>query len=215
MTIQSGIPVARIELLDALQVRALNAYSKLALPEKPTAVARIPRLRSRRRRTGGAVRRDRAGIRRRPVRVGDQGRGSHAAVAGAARRLLGAMRAAPRLRGAGDATSACRSRGWPNVSPKPSAISRRASWSARSSATSATAISTSALLVDLDDNERSRARRVVPRTAGRARAGDGRHLHRRARRRPGQDEISEGRARRGGARQPCARSNTRSIRSTS
>ncbi len=35
LTIQSGIPVARIELLDALQVRACNSYSKLALPEMP------------------------------------------------------------------------------------------------------------------------------------------------------------------------------------
>ena len=34
-TIQSGIPVARIELLDALQVQACNAYSKLSLPERP------------------------------------------------------------------------------------------------------------------------------------------------------------------------------------
>jgi D-lactate dehydrogenase (cytochrome) len=35
MTIQSGIPVARIELLDALQVRAINLHSKLSLPETP------------------------------------------------------------------------------------------------------------------------------------------------------------------------------------
>src|SRR5262252_245405 len=35
LTIQSGIPVARIELLDALQVKACNAYSRLALPETP------------------------------------------------------------------------------------------------------------------------------------------------------------------------------------
>ncbi|MFL4972576.1 MAG: FAD-linked oxidase C-terminal domain-containing protein, partial [Microvirga sp.] len=34
-TIQSGIPVARIELLDALQVRAVNLYSKLSLRETP------------------------------------------------------------------------------------------------------------------------------------------------------------------------------------
>src|SRR6266567_3803314 len=34
-TIQSGIPIARIELLDALQVRAVNLYSKLSLRETP------------------------------------------------------------------------------------------------------------------------------------------------------------------------------------
>lgn len=36
MTIQSGIPVSRIELLDPLQIRACNQYSKLTMPEKPT-----------------------------------------------------------------------------------------------------------------------------------------------------------------------------------
>ena len=35
-TIQSGIPVARIELLDELQVKECNAYSKLSLQETPT-----------------------------------------------------------------------------------------------------------------------------------------------------------------------------------
>ena len=35
LTIQSGVPVARIELLDALQVKACNMHSRLGLPEVP------------------------------------------------------------------------------------------------------------------------------------------------------------------------------------
>lgn len=35
MTIQMGIPVARIELMNEVQVRACNAYSNLSFPEKP------------------------------------------------------------------------------------------------------------------------------------------------------------------------------------
>lgn len=34
-TIQTGIPIARIEILDEVQVRACNLYSKLTLPETP------------------------------------------------------------------------------------------------------------------------------------------------------------------------------------
>ena len=33
--IQSGIPMARVELLDEMQVRVCNAYSKLGMPEQP------------------------------------------------------------------------------------------------------------------------------------------------------------------------------------
>lgn len=36
MTIQMGVPVARIELLDAVQMRACNLYSGLAYEERPT-----------------------------------------------------------------------------------------------------------------------------------------------------------------------------------
>ncbi len=36
LTIQSGIPVARIELLDAVQMEAINRYSKLDYPVQPT-----------------------------------------------------------------------------------------------------------------------------------------------------------------------------------
>lgn len=35
MTIQTGLPIARIELLDEVEVQAVNAYSKLTLPETP------------------------------------------------------------------------------------------------------------------------------------------------------------------------------------
>jgi D-lactate dehydrogenase (cytochrome) len=36
LAIQTGIPLARIELLDALMVKATNLYAKLSLPESPT-----------------------------------------------------------------------------------------------------------------------------------------------------------------------------------
>jgi len=35
-TIQLGVPVARIEFLDELEMRAVNAFSKLSYPEQPT-----------------------------------------------------------------------------------------------------------------------------------------------------------------------------------
>ncbi|OCS44604.1 FAD-binding oxidoreductase [Ralstonia pickettii] len=35
-TIQMGVPIARVEFVDALAIRAINLYDKLALPEMPT-----------------------------------------------------------------------------------------------------------------------------------------------------------------------------------
>ncbi|MEL6280991.1 MAG: FAD-linked oxidase C-terminal domain-containing protein, partial [Pseudomonadota bacterium] len=35
LTIQSGLPVARIELLDEFQIKGMNLYSDMGLPEKP------------------------------------------------------------------------------------------------------------------------------------------------------------------------------------
>ena len=99
MTIQSGIPVARIELLDELQVKACNAYSKLTLPERPMLFVEFHGTER-----GTAEQSERFGeiaarIRRRAVRMGDQGGRPHAAVAGAPRRLLGGARPAARRQG--------------------------------------------------------------------------------------------------------------------
>lgn len=38
LAIQTGLPLARVELLDALQVKACNAYSRLTLPETPMLI---------------------------------------------------------------------------------------------------------------------------------------------------------------------------------
>ena len=95
-TIQSGLPVARIELLDALQVKACNAYSKLALPETPMLFVEFhgseESVAEQARRFGEIA----SGPRRRPVRLGEPSRGAQQAVAGAPRRLLGGDGAAAR-----------------------------------------------------------------------------------------------------------------------
>ena len=140
-TIQSGLPIARIELLDALSVRAFNAYAKLDLPEAADAAGRVPRHRGERRRAGAPLRRDRRRQRRRKFHLGDEARGAHQTLAGAPRRVLGADDACGPARGPSPPTPACRSRASPTASRRRSPTSRRAASSRRSSAMSATAIS--------------------------------------------------------------------------
>ena len=75
-----------------------------------------------------ALRRDRGGVRRRSVRMDHQGRRS---APGSGRRATTRRMSTFALRPGAQhdrrPTSACRSRGWPNASPRPSATSPRAS----------------------------------------------------------------------------------------
>ena len=99
LTIQSGIPVARIELLDALQVRASNLYSKLSLPEVPMLFVEFhgteASVAEQSQRFGEIAQELGGGPFDWAVRAEDR----IAAVAGAARRLLGGAAAAARRTG--------------------------------------------------------------------------------------------------------------------
>ena len=107
--IQSGAPLARIEFLDEVQVRACNAYSKLSLPEQPTLFIEFHGTAGERRRAVRARGGDRALARRHRTSIGR--RTSSAAASSGAR---GTLRTSPRwacapAANASSPTSACRS----------------------------------------------------------------------------------------------------------
>ena len=198
-TIQTGIPVARIELLDELQVKACNAYSKLTLPETPMLFLEFhgteASVAEQSERFGEIAREHGGG----PFEWATKAGGSHPAVAGAPRRLLGGTRLRPGAQAI--ATDVC------------VPISRLAACLTATQADIAASRLVApilghvgdgnfhlSLLVDMDDRDEVARAEGLCRAPGRARARHGGHLHGRARRRPGQDEISGRRARRARAR---------------
>ena len=84
-----GIPVARIELLDDVQMEACIRYSKLeGLAAKPTLLFEFHGSEAGVAEQVAQMQAITAGIRRQRVRVGDEARGPHAALEGAACRVL-------------------------------------------------------------------------------------------------------------------------------
>ena len=122
LAIQTGIPVARIELLNAEQVARLQFLFETVAAGDPAVAAGISRQRERRRRAVEEFRRDRQGMRRRRFHLDHAARGPHQTVAGAARRLLGGESACVPAPAWWRPTSACRSRGLPIASPRPKPI---------------------------------------------------------------------------------------------
>ena len=88
-TIQLGVPVARIELLDDVHMDAINRYSNTSLSGRADAAVRVPwRQRRARREPGGDGPGARRRTRRARVRVGHPPRGTRAAVGRAPQRAL-------------------------------------------------------------------------------------------------------------------------------
>ena len=141
VTIQSGVPVARIELLDELTMDACIRYSKLEgyrsrrrCSSSSTAPRRTSPSRRRRSRRSPATSAAASSS-------GPPGPRSATACGRRATTRSGRRSRCAPAPGASSPTSACRSRGLPNASPRSRRTSRRTGCWRRWSATSATATS--------------------------------------------------------------------------
>ena len=209
---QMGLPLARIELADEVQIRACNAYSHLTFAEAADAVSRVsrhaPPPRASRSRPSPRSRVSEGGGEfawaERPEDRSKLWQARHDAY-WAARRL------ASRRRGGRPPMSACRSRRLPLASARPAPTSTGPACSPRSSAMSATAISMSCRCsMPADAEERRKVQGFLDRLIERALLM-ARHLQRRAWRGPGQDPLSRARAWRRRRGDDCHKKGARSV----
>ena len=171
-----------------------TCWSKMDLPELTTLFFEFHGSRALRRRAGrdGQGASDRQ--RRRRVPLGREDRRPQSRSGRRGTKPIMPRSTCGRARSAGRPTSACRSVASPNASPRPRPTLKRRRSRRRSSAMSATAISTSSsrsIPNSADELEEGRAINATPR---RPRAGDGRHLHGRARHRARQAGMAGRRA---------------------
>ena len=189
LTIQSGIPVARIELLDALQVHACNLYSKLNLPETPMLFLEFH----------GSD----ASVAEQSQRFGEIAKEFGGGPFDWATKAEDRSRLWQARHDAYWAQRGLRANTQPLATDVCVPISRLAECLAETQRDIAESKLLApivghvgdgnfhvGLLVDMNDEDEVTARARFPRTPHRARSRHGRHLHRRTRHRPGQDEIS-------------------------
>ena len=195
-TIQLGIPIARIELLDEVQMDAVNRYSKTAYPVAPTLFFEFHGDSDR------AVSEQAEAVQALASERG--GRGFEWAKRSEDRERLwqarhnvhyASLALRPGCRGVGD--------GRLRADLAPGGLRHRDEGRSRRRAVSrlpGRPCRRRQLPRDLSDRsgQRIRARGIASaeRSGRRARAGDGRHLHRRARRRVWKDPVGRGRTRR-------------------
>ena len=142
-TIQSGIPVARIELMDTYTVDTVNQYSKLTLPHKNLLLLEFHGTEASTKEQAEMVQAIAGRAWRRRLRLDQPGRGAHQDVAGAPRRGLGRQGRQARLGHVGDRRLRADLAGSPNASSRRRRTSRPTASTRRSSAMSATATSIS------------------------------------------------------------------------